>query len=96
MLGVTLLCHSTAFSVVCGKMCFLWTLNTLSSIHKHLGDQIHCVTYSVEPVINKMFQIFAHPDLSHQLVLVAVHASQLTHMSKDVLQPIRQLQYEKG
>lgn len=40
-----------------------------------------------------MLQIFAHPDLSHQFVLVAVHACQLTHMSKDVLQPIRQLQY---
>lgn len=39
-----------------------------------------------------MLQIFAHPDLSHQLVLVTVHACQLTHMSEDVLQPIRQLQ----
>ncbi len=40
-----------------------------------------------------MLQIFAHPDLSHQLILVAVHACQLTHMSEDVLQPIRQLQH---
>ncbi len=40
-----------------------------------------------------MLEIFAHPDLSHQLVLVAVHACQLTHMSKDVLQSISQLQH---
>lgn len=52
-------------------------------------------TYSVEPVVDQMLQIFAHPDLSHQLVLVAVHACQLTHMSKDVLQPISQLQHRK-
>lgn len=50
-------------------------------------------THSVEPVVDEMLQIFAHPDLSHQFVLVAVHASQLTHMSEDVLQTIRQLQY---
>lgn len=43
-----------------------------------------------------MLQIFAHPDLSHQLVLVAVHAGQLTNMSKDVLQPIGQLQYRES
>lgn len=51
------------------------------------------LTYSVEPVVDEMLQIFAHPDLSHELVLVAVHAGQLTNMSEDVLQPIRQLQY---
>lgn len=50
-------------------------------------------TYSIKPVVDQMLQIFAHPDLSHQLVLVAVHASQLTNMSEDVLQPISQLQY---
>lgn len=38
-----------------------------------------------------MLQVFAHPDLSHQLVLVAVHACQLTHVGKDVLQAISQL-----
>lgn len=53
------------------------------------------LTYSVEPVVDEMLQVFAHPDLSHQLVLVAVHARQLTHVSKDVLQPIRQLQYKQ-
>lgn len=39
-----------------------------------------------------MLEIFAHPDLSHQLVLVAVHPCQLTNVGKDVLQPIGQLQ----
>lgn len=49
-------------------------------------------TYSVEAVVDEMLEIFAHPDLSHQLVLVAVHSRQLTNVGKDVLQPIRQLQ----
>lgn len=35
-----------------------------------------------------MFQILAHPDLPHQFVLVAIHASQLTNMGKDILQSI--------
>lgn len=51
------------------------------------------LTYSVEPVVNEMLQIFAHPDLSHQLVLVTVHASQLANVGEDVLQTIGQLQY---
>ena len=38
-----------------------------------------------------MLEILAHTDLSHQLVLVAVHTSQLAHVGEDVLQPIRQL-----
>lgn len=39
-----------------------------------------------------MLQILAHPDLPHQFILVAIHASQLTNMGKDILQPICQLQ----
>lgn len=50
-------------------------------------------TYSVESVVDEMLQVFTHSDLSHQLVLVAVHSCQLTHMGKDVLQSISQLQY---
>lgn len=42
-------------------------------------------TYSVEAVVDEMLEIFAHSDLSHQLVLVAVHARQLTNVGKDVL-----------
>lgn len=49
-------------------------------------------TYRVEAVVDEMLQVLAHSDLSHQLVLVPVHASQLTHVSKDVLQSICQLQ----
>lgn len=43
-----------------------------------------------------MFQILAHPDLPHQFVLVAIHASQLTNMGKDILQSICQLQRNKN
>ena len=48
-------------------------------------------TYSVEPVVDEMFQVLAHANLSHQLVLVAVHACQLTHVGKDVLHSVSQL-----
>lgn len=49
-------------------------------------------SYGVEAVVDEMLEIFAHSDLSHQLVLVAVHSSQLTNVGKDVLQSISQLQ----
>lgn len=39
-----------------------------------------------------MLQVLAHPDLPHQLIFVAIHASQLTNMGKDILQSICQLQ----
>lgn len=48
--------------------------------------------YSVEAVVDEMLEIFAHSDLSHQLVLVAVHSCQLTNVGKDVLQSVSQLQ----
>ena len=48
-------------------------------------------TYSVEPVVDEMLQVLAHANLSHQLVLVAVHACQLTHVGKDVLHSVSQL-----
>lgn len=38
-----------------------------------------------------MFDVLAHPDLPHQLVLVAVHPRQLPHVSKRVLDPVCQL-----
>ena len=47
--------------------------------------------HSVEPVVDEMLQVFTHADLSHQLVLVAVHACQLTHVGKDVLHSISKL-----
>ena len=48
-------------------------------------------TYSVESVVDEMFDILTHSDLSHKLVLVSVHSSQLTDMSKDVLKTISKL-----
>ena len=46
----------------------------------------------VEAVVDQVLEIFAHADLPHQLVLVPVHARQLAHMRKDVLQCICQLE----
>ena len=48
--------------------------------------------YGIEPVVDEMLEVLAHADLSHQLVLVTVHARQLTHVGKDVLDPVRQLE----
>ena len=48
-------------------------------------------TYGVKSVVNEMFDVFTHSDLSHELVLVSVHSSQLTNMSKGVLKTISQL-----
>ena len=42
-----------------------------------------------------MFDVFAHSDLSHKLVLVSVHSSQLTNMSKGVLKTISKLYINK-
>jgi hypothetical protein len=39
-----------------------------------------------------MFEILRHPDLTHQPILVSVHASQVAHMSEYVLQSISQLE----
>ena len=47
---------------------------------------------SVKAVVDEMFKIFAHSNLSHQLVLVTVHASQLTNVSKNVLKTVSQLE----
>ena len=39
-----------------------------------------------------MLEVLAHSNLPHQLVLVAVHSSQLSHMSEGVLQAVGQLE----
>ena len=39
-----------------------------------------------------MFQVLAHPDLFHQLVLVPIHPGQLSNMSENILQSIGQLE----
>ena len=49
-------------------------------------------TYCVKSVVDDMFQILTHSDLSHQLVLVSVHSRELTNVSKCVLQSISQLE----
>lgn len=73
----------------------LWAQDTENLSARAAARCNTAFTYGVEPVVDQMLQIFAHSDLSHQLVLVAVHACQLTHVSKDVLQPIGQLQNRK-
>lgn len=62
-------------------------------MHLHRSVSV-CIlsTHSVEAVVDEVLEVLAHADLSHQLVLVAVHASQLAHVGKDVLQPVCQLQ----
>mmetsp|Transcript_139393 Transcript_139393/g.242388 ORF Transcript_139393/g.242388 Transcript_139393/m.242388 type:complete len:464 (+) Transcript_139393:5762-7153(+) len=47
---------------------------------------------SVEPIVDQMLEILAHPDLPHQPILVAVHPGQLPNVVEDVLQTIRQLE----
>ena len=48
-------------------------------------------TYCVEAVIDDVFEVLAESNLPHELVLVAVHTSQLAHMGKRVLQAIGKL-----
>jgi hypothetical protein len=48
--------------------------------------------YGVEAVVDEVLEVLAHADLSHQLVLVTVHARQLAHVGKDVLDPVGQLE----
>lgn len=49
-------------------------------------------THCVESVVDDVLQVFAHSDLLHQLVLVAVHSSQLAHVGEDVLQAVGKLE----
>lgn len=49
-------------------------------------------SHRVEAVIDEMLQVLAHADLPHQLVLISIHAGQLPHMGKYILQSICQLQ----
>ena len=50
-------------------------------------------THGVEPVVHDVFQVLAHAYLLHELVLVPVHARQLAHVGKHVLDTIGQLQH---
>ena len=46
----------------------------------------------VETVVDEVLQVLAHPDLSHQPVLVAVHARELADVRKDVLKSVGELE----
>ena len=56
------------------------------------SHQIAPLTYRVEAVVDEMLEILAHADLPHQLVLVAIHSCQLTHVREDILETVRQLE----
>ena len=56
------------------------------------GDGMRVSAYSVESVVNNMFEVFAHPYLPHQFVLVPVHPRELADVGECVLQAISQLE----
>lgn len=58
---------------------------------RRFTQRMRSYTYSVESVVNEMFDVLTHSDLSHKLVLVSVHSSQLANMGKDVLKAIGKL-----
>eukprot|EP01137_Pigoraptor_chileana_P034039 Opistho-2@25961 len=47
---------------------------------------------SVEAIVNDVLEILAHANLPHELVLVAVHARELAHVTENVLESVRQLE----
>jgi hypothetical protein len=46
----------------------------------------------IEAIVDEVLQVFRHSDLSHELVLVTVHARKGTNVRKDVLKGIRELE----
>lgn len=46
----------------------------------------------IEAIVDEVLQVFRHSDLSHELVLVTVHARKGANMRKDVLNGISQLE----
>jgi hypothetical protein len=46
----------------------------------------------VESVVDDVFEIFAHANLTHHFVFVTVDARQLADMRKDVLQSVGELE----
>ena len=49
------------------------------------GQKIPLISYCVKSVVDKMFEIFTHSNLSHQFILVSVHPCQLSHVGKHIL-----------
>jgi len=50
------------------------------------------LSHRVESVVDEMFEILAHPDLPHELVLVSVHAGELAHVGEHVLEAVGELE----
>ena len=50
------------------------------------------IKLDLSPVVDDMLEVLAHPDLLHELVLVSVHAGQLTHMGHGVLETVSKLE----
>ena len=46
----------------------------------------------IEAIIDEVLQVFRHSDLSHELVLVTVHARKGTNVRKDILEGICELE----
>jgi len=57
-------------------------------LYKNAYYTINYGTYCIKSVIDEMFDVFTHSDLSHQFVLVSVHPSQLSNVSKHILYTI--------
>lgn len=67
--------------------------NCKEKAKEHLRRQaVRAGSHRVEAVIDEMLQVLAHADLPHKFVLVTIHASQLPHVGKYILQSICQLQ----
>jgi hypothetical protein len=46
----------------------------------------------IEAIVDEVLQVFRHSDLSHELVLVTVHARKGTNVREDILKSIRELE----
>ena len=46
----------------------------------------------IEPVVNQVLEVLAHPDLAHQTVLIPIHPRQLSHMGERILEAVCQLE----
>lgn len=68
------------------------TFNSLKCFNKYhkplktINVNVHVLeTHSIKSIIDYMFEILTHPDLSHEFILVSVHTSQLTNMREYVV-----------
>ena len=73
-----------------GKKVAIWEKQTWYGGKRWLfsignGAKNPLISYCVKSVVDKMFEIFTHSDLSHQFILVSVHPCQLSHVGKHIL-----------